>query len=171
MVECYIGLGGNLGGTLSAMKQAIALMREEKGIRELRYSRLYVTTPVFDGEERVQPDFLNAACRFETELSVERIGGFIERITRELGQPPKPKNSPRLIDLDLLFYGSLIEQGERWIIPHPRWHERLFVIQPLSDLSHELPFGLKVEEILLRFSNPHREKVTLSQYRLDDARN
>jgi 2-amino-4-hydroxy-6-hydroxymethyldihydropteridine diphosphokinase len=165
MVECYIGLGGNHPDTCAALRKALSCLKQEPGISQVTCSGLYVTTPVGDVQ---QPDFFNAVCRFQTALSLLKVWNLLETVTRELGQMPKPKNAPRLIDLDLLFYGSLISYTDRWTIPHPRWQERLFVLRPLSDVAEELPFGVKPKDLLARFSNPHQERVTLINTRLDD---
>ena len=68
----------------------------------------------------------------------------MQSFERRIGKIPKPKNAPRLIDLDLLFYGGEMIYSPTLIVPHPRWHERLFVIAPLADLVDTLPFPLPI---------------------------
>jgi 2-amino-4-hydroxy-6-hydroxymethyldihydropteridine diphosphokinase len=165
MVDCYVGLGGNEENTLPVMRRVIGYFKQVAAITDFKCSRLFSTTPVSD---LPQPHYLNAACRFHTAMPIDLLWNMLKNLTFEMGQLPKPKNAPRLIDLDLLFYGTSVEYTEQWIIPHPRWHERLFVIQPLADVTDELPFGLKMEEILAQFSNPHREKILAIQERLLD---
>lgn len=74
---------------------------------------------------------------------------------------PKPKEAPRLIDIDLLFYGDTVLYSPELVVPHPRWHERLFVLAPLSDLvdTIKLPFAISISELKSKFLNPHRESV------------
>ena len=168
MIDCYVGMGGNQEGTFQAMRQAFVRLRDENGISHCVISNLYSTSPV---SAINQPFFLNAVCRFQTQLPLEVLGKRLQSLECALGKVPKPKNDPRLIDLDLLFYGPVISQTKEWIIPHPRWHERLFVLVPLSDVTEKAPIegGLSVKEIIARFSNPHQEKITLLKERLEDA--
>jgi 2-amino-4-hydroxy-6-hydroxymethyldihydropteridine diphosphokinase len=166
MIDCYVGMGGNQEGTLGALRHAVAHLKQEKGIKQLTLSRLYHTRPVSPIK---QPFYLNAACRFQTSLSLSALWQLLQRLERAAGKTPKPKESPRLIDLDLLFYGSLISVTKELVIPHPRWHERLFVLAPLADVTHTLPVGggISIKEIFKLFSNPHQERVTLLQETLE----
>lgn len=131
MIDCFIGLGGNFPATLEAMRKSIAALTNTPGIQKVRTSRLYQTAPVSD---IAQPPFLNAACRFECELSLEELWKNLQAIEIGAGKHPKPKNAPRLIDIDLLFYGDRTLSSPDLTLPHPHWHERLFVIAPLADL-------------------------------------
>lgn len=168
MIDCYVGMGGNQEGTFQAMRQAFAHLKDESGISHCVVSGLYSTSPVSTIE---QPFFLNAVCRFQTELPLEVLGEKLQSLEQALGKRPKPQNAPRLIDLDLLFYGSVISFTNEWIIPHPRWHERLFVLAPLADVTEKAPIvgGLSIKEMIASFSNPHQEKITLLKERLEDA--
>lgn len=165
MVDCYVGMGGNLEGTLQTMRQIVALLKAKKEIENLQLSRLYRTSAV---SPIPQPAYLNAVCRFQTELSVTQLWQILCSLEKNMGKQPKAKEMPRLIDLDLLFYGSLVQQTEEWIIPHPKWHERLFVLAPLADVTEKLPLqdGMGIAEVLKCFSNPHREQVKLLEEKL-----
>lgn len=163
MIDCFIGLGGNLPGTFEAMLHVISTLAALEGIYHLRSSRLYETTPVSD---QPQPFFLNAACHFQSNLPLNDLWHHLRSIEKKAGKQEKAKNAPRLIDVDLLFYGKECFYSSDLIIPHPHWHERLFVIAPLADLVKKIsflePFDLK--DLLGKFSNPHHERVTpLSQ--------
>jgi 2-amino-4-hydroxy-6-hydroxymethyldihydropteridine diphosphokinase len=158
MVDCYVGMGGNFSETLAAMRCCVAELKKE--FTQFKLSRLYRTTPV---SQMPQAPYLNAVCRFQTELAVELLWQKLQILEKSMGKERKPKDAPRLIDLDLLFYGSLVTATREWVIPHPRWHERLFVLAPLADVTEELPLegGGRLCELLSRFSNPHQESVAL----------
>jgi 2-amino-4-hydroxy-6-hydroxymethyldihydropteridine diphosphokinase len=159
MVDCYVGMGGNFLSTLSAMRQAATELKATQGLKQLAFSRVYQTKPV---SSLLQPPYLNAVCRFQTELSIENVWNMLTAIESRLGKKPKPKDSPRLIDLDLLFYGPLVKMTADLIIPHPRWHERLFVLAPLADVTQAIPIeNISIEELVARFKNPHQETISL----------
>lgn len=134
--EVYVGLGSNLGDPIEMVAEALRLLESLPSICEFAASPLYQTAPVSD---MPQPDFVNAVCRFKTTLSPAELFADLQRIERRLGQSPKPKNAPRLIDLDILFYGEEHILTEQLEIPHPRWKERLFVLRPLADLTATVP--------------------------------
>ncbi len=159
MEECYIGLGGNRVNTFLVMQRALHCLCASEGIDGLETSRLYKTTPVSDIS---QPLYLNAVCRFHSTLPLQTLWEKIQAIELEMGKVPKAKNAPRLIDLDFLFYGSKIFYSSTLIIPHPRWHERLFVLAPLADLTDVISLSLpiSVKSLLEQFPNPHQERVT-----------
>lgn len=160
MIECYVGLGGNFQKTLWAIKHVIAHLKKNVHIKKFKVSKLYRTSAVSDIP---QEDYLNAVCRFETDLTLDALWEMLCSLERALGKKDKPKNAPRLIDLDLLFYGSTVTENEKLTVPHPRWHERLFVLMPLSDVTEEVPVsgGLSVKQLLERFLNPHQEKISV----------
>jgi 2-amino-4-hydroxy-6-hydroxymethyldihydropteridine diphosphokinase len=130
----YIGLGSNLGEREETIAEALRRLGAEPGTTVLAATRPIETDPV--GYED-QPAFLNAAARVETTLSPQELLASLLRIERELGRVrgEGPRYGPRTIDLDLLLYGdeALHEPGLR--IPHPRLHERAFVLGPLAELD------------------------------------
>lgn len=126
----YIALGGNFPETRALFDQAIAEMREWG--RELECSNFYETKAVSDIE---QPDYLNGCVRFWTEESPLELFARMEALEMRLGKVSKKKNEPRPIDLDLIFYGEESFAIEGLIVPHPRFHEREFVLMPLLDLT------------------------------------
>jgi 2-amino-4-hydroxy-6-hydroxymethyldihydropteridine diphosphokinase len=168
MVDCYVGIGGNQAGTLQVMRQIITQLKNDNRVANIKVSKLYQTSPVSNFP---QPDFLNAVARFQTQLSVNEVWQMLCKLEKNMGKIPKAKDQPRLIDLDLLFYGAMVQQTEACTLPHPRWHERLFVLVPLSDVTETLPVNgeVKMTELLKNFSNPHQEQVILLQERLEDA--
>ncbi|MCH9609683.1 MAG: 2-amino-4-hydroxy-6-hydroxymethyldihydropteridine pyrophosphokinase [Chlamydiales bacterium] len=131
MKLCFVALGANLGSPEMTLKKAIALIEAHPKIFSFVCSTFHQTKPVSEIE---QPDFINAVCRFECTLSPIALFSYLEEIEKKLGKVKKPKNAPRMIDLDLIFYGDLISKSRDLTIPHPRWKERTFVIRPLAEL-------------------------------------
>lgn len=134
-VRAYIGLGSNLGHRESNLRHAIEKLRETSGIDVLRTSSLYDTEPV-DVEDPAW--FLNAVAEIETALSPHALLDVLQAIEKEFGRERRLPHAPRTLDLDILFYGEVILNDRRLTIPHPRWKERRFVLQPLADLVPDL---------------------------------
>ncbi|MEZ5315360.1 MAG: 2-amino-4-hydroxy-6-hydroxymethyldihydropteridine diphosphokinase [Chlamydiales bacterium] len=158
--NCYIGMGGNFLDTPKAMQLAIQQLKSNKAIFDFTSSLFYRTTAV---SIHPQPDYLNVVCRFSCDLALEELWKEMQKIEIQLGKKKKPKNAPRLIDLDLLFFGEKLCYSDRLILPHPKWHQRLFVLAPLTDLTEILPLGINVKKLLENFSNPHKEQVKVWQ--------
>lgn len=144
MKKVYVGMGGNMGPVLSALKDALDQIKGLP-IHNLRVSSFYQTSPLSNIH---QPFFVNAVCCFETALELKPLLKELQNIETSLGKIPKPKEAPRPIDLDILFYGTLFFQDEEVQVPHPRWRERLFVLIPLAELEEKLsipsPTGLQL---------------------------
>ena len=142
MTLAYVGLGSNHGDREATIRRAIAALPGVVAVSELRE-----TDPVGVTE---QPAFLNGAVAVETELSARELLESLLMIERGLGRERGLRWGPRTIDLDLLLFGgeSLDEPG--LTIPHPRLHERRFVLEPLADLDPELevPGRGRVRELL-----------------------
>jgi 2-amino-4-hydroxy-6-hydroxymethyldihydropteridine diphosphokinase len=166
MVDCYVALGGNLAGTLKTMRRVALRLERMEEIEELTFSRLYETSPV--GVLEVG-SYLNAVCRFQTKLAVKKLWELLQRLECEMGKVAKRREDPRLIDLDLLFYGAMSVNQADLIVPHPRWQERLFVLAPLADVTDRAPIGLEMKTILDQFCNPHQEMVLVRSEKLSDG--
>lgn len=136
-VTVYLGLGANLGTPLLTIQSALESIRNLRGVQNLKVSSFYKTKPVSDIP---QPYFVNAVCSFETYMDPHFLFSRLEYIESLHGKVPKPKNAPRLIDIDLLFYGNLFIRTTKLEVPHPRWDQRLFVIVPLTDLISNISF-------------------------------
>lgn len=130
-MDCYISLGSNLGNPIESISLALKALYKEPEIFDLQTSRPYLTAPISDIP---QPDYINAACRFSTSLDLLTLWKILQKIECNCGKIPKPKNAPRIFDIDLIFYGDQVIENEELTIPHPRWQERLFVIAPLRDI-------------------------------------
>ena len=145
-MRVYVALGGNIGNTREVFIQALEHIACMPTTHSLLISRLYRNPAI---SEVAQPDYLNAAVSFETDLSVKELWNGLESIEKKLGKVPKEKDHPRVIDLDLLFYGDFHYKEEDLEIPHPRWKERLFVLIPLLDLTERSHLSAaKTERIL-----------------------
>lgn len=158
MNECFVGLGGNFSRSFFVVKDAFELIEGVDGVRDFRASKIYRTSPV---SNIAQNDYFNAVCRFKCELPFMRLWEKLGKIEKKLGKTLKEKNAPRLIDLDLLFYGEMVYHSQTLTVPHPRWHERLFVLAPLAEVADILPFGIRMAELLEKFKNPHGEEVVV----------
>jgi len=144
----YIALGTNLGERLTNLHAAIAALAPE--ITVLTESHVYETPPW--GYED-QPAFLNMAVKAETDLEPEALLKYMKQIEAELGREKSVRWGPRLIDLDILFYDDLVIDTPPLVIPHPRLHERAFVLVPLADVAPEVVHPVSGEfvwELLLK---------------------
>lgn len=131
-VTAYIGIGSNIGDREALLNASIELLSKKEGIEVTSVSSFYNTAPVGYLE---QPDFLNAVVEIKTVLSADellQISGLIEKV---LKRERLIHWGPRTIDLDILLYGNQIINKENLNIPHPRMHERTFVLEPLNEIN------------------------------------
>ena len=147
MTGIYLGLGSNVGDRLENLRRAVALLRE-RGALLSRSSRVYETEPVGGPP---QADFLNAVIDVETALSPRELLMTCLAVEEEMGRVRTERWGPRVIDVDLLAYGDeeIAEPGLE--IPHPRMHERGFVLIPLLELDADppLPGGRRASQLRL----------------------
>ncbi len=130
MAVAYISLGSNLGHRESCIRKAIRLLG--KGCGVLKISSIYETEPVGCNN---QPHFLNCAVKIETKLKPQELLAFAQHIENCLGRKRGMKFGPRTIDIDIIFYGDKAVNEENLVIPHPRAHERRFVLEPLKEIE------------------------------------
>ena len=146
-IPVFIALGGNLGDR--AVQLAAARARLGSVMTLDACSPVYESAPLYVTD---QPDFLNQVVGGRTALAALALLERLQAIERALGRVPAEPNSPRAIDLDILYYGdAIIRQPPNLIVPHPRIAERRFVLQPLADIApaHRDPAtGLTVTEML-----------------------
>lgn len=133
MVRAYIGLGSNLGDRLGYLRGAVRGLAEIGKI--VAASSLYETTPVGYLD---QPWFLNAVVALETGASPEELHRHLLRLEEAAGRERPFPNAPRTLDLDLLLYDDLVLNRPELAIPHPRLHERAFVLVPLFEIAPNL---------------------------------
>jgi 2-amino-4-hydroxy-6-hydroxymethyldihydropteridine diphosphokinase len=142
-----IALGSNLGDRERYLRTAVAAL--ESSIHHLRLSTFHDTAPVGVG---AQPTFLNAAAVGETSLSARALLENLLDVERELGRERPFPGAPRTLDLDLILYDeAIIDEPPSLIVPHPRFRERRFVLEPLSEIApdwRDPVTGKTVEELL-----------------------
>lgn len=129
----YIALGANLGEPLRQLAQALELIKQRYAI--LQTSPIYQSKPV--GYEN-QADFYNMVIAISCTTSPQELLHDLQAIEHQLGRIRQQPNGPRTMDLDILFYGTQIINSSTLVIPHPRLHERDFVLVPLRDLQPDL---------------------------------
>ena len=129
-VTCYLGLGSNLGQREENLRQAVAHVGALMAVTAV--SAVYETPPWGVTE---QPDFLNICLAGETTLPPPLLLTALKAIETRMGRQPTYRWGPRLIDIDLLFYGDWVVADPDLIIPHPRLVERAFVLAPLADIA------------------------------------
>ena len=154
MVRVYVGLGSNLGDREGTLRAALGRLRHLPETKVLRVSTLRNTEPVGNLD---QPRFLNGAAELETDLSARRLLDALLELERAFGRDRAsvPAQGPRTLDLDLLLYGQEQIDEPGLEIPHPRLHERRFVLEPLAELdpSLEVPGKGSVQTLLARLDS------------------
>jgi 2-amino-4-hydroxy-6-hydroxymethyldihydropteridine diphosphokinase len=144
-MKAVVSLGANIGNPREQMDLAVALLREATEV--IAVSSYFVTKPVGGPE---QPDYLNAVCILESDLPATDLLAVLQGIEKSLGRERTVQWGPRTIDLDLIQYGSLLSAADELELPHPRAHERRFVLEPWFEIEPDailLTHG-KISELL-----------------------
>ena len=158
MTRAYVGLGANLGDAEGSIRQALEEIDALPGTRVAARSPLYRSAPIGHAP---QPDFVNGVAELRTSLPAgELLAALIELEARHGRERPFP-NAPCTFDLDLLHYGEEVLATERLTLPHPRMHERAFVLAPLLDLAPDIAIpGLgPAREQLARCAGQRIERI------------
>ena len=133
MTRAYVALGANLGDRERTLHEAVDTLAGEAGIEVVAVSTLRETEPVGVGE---QPRFLNGAAELETTLTARELLDLLLAVEERFGRVRSPgEHGPRTLDLDLLLYGDEVIDEPELHVPHPRLHERRFVLEPLAELA------------------------------------
>ncbi len=129
-MRAVIALGANIGNPEEQMDIAIALLRESLEVTAV--SSYFTTAPVGGPE---QPDYLNAVCLADSDLPASDLLALLHGIEKALGRERIEHWGPRTIDLDLIQYGTILSYAEELMLPHPRAHERRFVLEPWAQVE------------------------------------
>jgi 2-amino-4-hydroxy-6-hydroxymethyldihydropteridine diphosphokinase len=149
VVIAFIGLGSNLDDPLVQIRQALVELESISGTRITARSSLYRTSPVGYLE---QPDYINAVASVQTTLKPQALLAALLVIENRHGRMRTMRNAPRTLDLDLLLYGDEVLDQDGLTLPHPRLHERAFVLAPLAEIAPGamVPGRGRVEDLLAR---------------------
>jgi 2-amino-4-hydroxy-6-hydroxymethyldihydropteridine diphosphokinase len=147
MATVYLALGTNLGERAANLRAALAALAPR--VQVTTESHIYETAAWGVAD---QPAFLNMCIRAETDFAPLDLLAFIKELESALGRVPTIRYGPRRIDLDILFYEALVLDSPPLVIPHPRLHERAFVLVPLADIAPHFVhpvLGLTVFDLLI----------------------
>jgi 2-amino-4-hydroxy-6-hydroxymethyldihydropteridine diphosphokinase len=148
MTKVYAGLGSNLGNKRENIIRAIDRIDAYEEICVKEKSGFYDTSPVGGPP---QPDYVNCVIELETEIEPQTLLKEFKKIEIELGRKPGMRWGPRVIDLDIILFGDRIVNDHNLKIPHERMHERIFVLEPLSEISPDIKHpvsGISISELL-----------------------
>jgi 2-amino-4-hydroxy-6-hydroxymethyldihydropteridine diphosphokinase len=154
MPKVFIGVGSNLEDRAGHLESARKKLLLVPGVKEFKASSVYETQPVDAGGGL----FLNAVWSFETELPAPDLLLKLQEIESAANRERKKKNDARTLDLDILFYGEATIQSSALTVPHPRLHERAFVLVPFCDLAPEWVHPVlkkTVSELFNELENPY----------------
>ena len=132
MTVAYVGMGANVGEPRAQLLAAWDALGRLPQTQALARSSLYRSAPIGYDE---QPDYVNCVAKLDTDLDPHALLSHLQGIERDQGRARSFKNAPRTIDLDLLLYGSIALSTPDLVVPHPRMHERAFVLEPLTELD------------------------------------
>jgi 2-amino-4-hydroxy-6-hydroxymethyldihydropteridine diphosphokinase len=130
----YVGLGANLGNARATVLAAFDELAALPGCRLVVRSSLWRSAPL----DAAGPDFVNAVAALHTTLDAGELLAALQAIERRHGRERPYRNAPRTLDLDLLLFGDAVASGPALTLPHPRMHERAFVLRPLAEIAPQL---------------------------------
>lgn len=164
-VKAFVALGANLGQPDLQVRDAMAALAGMPGTRLLAASSLYRSAPVGVGE---QPEFTNAVAAIETGLGARALLDALLAIEARFGRRRESPGAARMLDLDLLLYGEQTIDEPGLVVPHPRMHERAFVLAPLAEIAPAVlhpALGLTAQEMLRRCPDRHAVRRLQPQVR------
>ena len=132
-VMACVALGANLGDAVASVQQALRDVADLTKTQLVKASSLYRSAPY----EAHGPDFINAVALVQTQLLPLELLHALQALEQQSGRERPFKNAPRTLDLDVIFYGDVVLATPELTLPHPRWHERAFVLQPLAEVWPE----------------------------------
>ena len=157
MVQAFIGLGANLGDARATLQAALTELALLPQTVLHSSSSIYRSAPV----DSSGPNYLNAVAWLDTRLDPHTLLAELQRIEQAHGRERPYHNAPRTLDLDLLLYAEQHINSARLTVPHPRLHERAFVVRPLAEISPErvIPGFGRARDLLLRVAGQQADKL------------
>ena len=134
MIEAGLSLGSNRGDRWRYLRRAAGILRSHPEIEDFRSSGIYASDPLYREDQR---EFLNAAAVFRTGMDPSTLLDFCLATEKKMGRRRGVRNGPRIIDIDIIYFGNRVIDDPDLSIPHPRMTERLFVLLPLCRLRPE----------------------------------
>ena len=146
VVTAYVALGANLGDARATLRDAVHELAALDSVSLRQISALYRTAPI----DATGPDFFNAVVAIDTRLDAAQLLAALHAIEARHGRERASRNAPRTLDLDLLMHGTGQSHSPQLLLPHPRMHQRAFVLRPLADIAPRLliPGAGRVEDLL-----------------------
>lgn len=143
MATAYIALGANLGEARATVSWAMDRIAGLSGTRVSRRSSLYRTVPI----DSSGPDYINAVIEVQTSLASLELLHALQAIEQTAGRERPYRNAPRTLDLDILLYGDVRSDAPELTLPHPRMHERAFVLMPLAEIAPQLVTAAQLQAV------------------------
>jgi len=158
MTVAYVGLGANIGEPRRQLQTALQELEALPGTRLTAVSSLYRTAPIGYLD---QPEFFNQVVEIDTRLAAEQLLENLQAIEQKHGRQRPFPDAPRTLDLDLLLYGDAVISTPRLTVPHPRMHERAFVLKPLAEIAPQaaIPGHGKVAALLAGCRDQVAERI------------
>lgn len=162
----FIGFGSNVGDRVDFCDRAITLLSLLPHSQVTGVSLLYETEPVDDGSHPGEGWFLNGVVQLETDVTPRSLLTVLREIERSLGRDQEHRSGPRTIDLDILFYGDRVISDLDLVVPHPRLHQRRFVLMPMSELDPLFvhpTLQRTINQLLAENTNPSEVRLLFPQ--------
>lgn len=135
MAIVFLSMGSNVGDRRGNLTEAVRRLNSDEDIQIVKESGIYVTKPIGGPP---QEDYLNGVLKVRTSVPPSRFLGKLKTIEKNMGRVRRMRNHPRIIDIDILFFDEVVLKSEILTIPHPRMHERYFVLKGLAEIAPEI---------------------------------
>ena len=161
----YIGVGSNIGDKLSNCKKGVITLAERQKTKIKKWSRFYQTEPV---DYKDQDWFINAVVKIETDMDALQLIKEIKSIERAAGRTDiTVRFGPRILDMDILLFDDIVVNSEGLIIPHPRLHQRRFVLKPICDLDPSIVHPVLNQEMRCLLAALDEDGQRIIEYQCD----
>lgn len=144
--KIYLAFGSNLDNRDQNIKKAVSLLQKKLGLVKL--SSFYETKPEYYAN---QPEFLNCAALFTTNLDKLELIKFTKQIEKKIGREKTFQMGPRKIDIDIIYFNNDVYNTENIVLPHPKMHERMFVLEPLEEIECDVihpVLGMNIRQLI-----------------------